>query len=152
MPIEVVEVDGKLEVWTAAIEYLQRQVLPGDAPLTSRTGWWWLAFDGETPVAFAGLLAASTTPGTAYLARAGVLRSHRGKGLQLRLIRARERRARQLGFSRMVTDTYSNPASANSLIRAGYKMFTPNYRWGFEGACYWQKTLIKPVKEACDPA
>jgi len=144
------EVNGKDPAWAASIESLQLRILPGDVPLPAGHGWWWLAFTGDAPVAFAALVPTKSTPGTAYLARAGVLPSARGQGLQLRLIRARERKAKILGFTRIVTDTYNNPSSANSLIKAGYRMFMPEYRWSFDGACYWQRNLNK--KENDDTA
>jgi GNAT superfamily N-acetyltransferase len=119
-------------------------------------GYWWLAYaklDWVTtkdwsglpstyePIAFCGLTHALSTPGTGYLKRAGVLKAYRGQGLQRKLITVRERKARKLGLDTMVTDTTDNPPSANSLIKAGYRIFEPAYRWAFEHSLYWRKTL-----------
>lgn len=111
-------------------------------------GWWWLAYDGFEPVAFAGM---ESRPAyqpktdcdvyTGYLCRSGVRNDHRGHGLQLRLIRARERKARELGLQWMVSDTTDNVASANTLINAGYKLFVPVRPWAMKSSLYWKKEL-----------
>jgi GNAT superfamily N-acetyltransferase len=109
-------------------------------------GYWWLVYESEAPklpIGFCGLTEALATPGTAYLKRAGVLRAYRGQGLQRRMITVRERKARRLGIAYMLTDTTDNPASANSLIRAGYRIFEPAYRWAFNHSIYWRKDLTK---------
>jgi hypothetical protein len=62
-------------------------------------------------------------------------------GLQKRLIRVRERMARELGWAWLITDTFQNPPSANSLISCGFKNFAPTKPWGFAGANYWRKKL-----------
>jgi GNAT superfamily N-acetyltransferase len=103
-------------------------------------GHWWLAYSGEVPVGFAWLTSTEHKH-EGYLARAGVLEGHRGHGLQLRLIRVRERKARALGMTRLVTDTYNNPASSNSLIRAGYRLFRPSVKWSFAHGLYWEKSI-----------
>lgn len=120
-------------------------------------GYWWLVWDNEyppsakhAPVAFCGLTHAVSTPGAGYLKRAGVLKAYRGSGLQRRLITVREHKARALGLTTMLTDTTENPPSANSLIRAGYKIFEPTYRWAFSYSIYWRKALTaaKPRRKA----
>ena len=64
-----------------------------------------------------------------------------GHGLQLRLINARLRKAKELGWAWCITDTTDNPASANSLINAGFKLYTPANPWGFARALYWKRKL-----------
>jgi GNAT superfamily N-acetyltransferase len=112
-------------------------------------GYWWLVWETDCypegqgqPIAFCGLTHALSTHGAGYLKRAGVLKPYRGQGLQRRLITVRERKARQLGLKTMLTDTTENPPSANSLIRAGYRIFEPAYRWAFQNSLYWKKSLI----------
>jgi GNAT superfamily N-acetyltransferase len=115
-------------------------------------GHWWLVWDRHhwarqsfmgpcSPIAFCGLTEALATPGSGYLKRVGVLKAYRGRGLQRRLITVRERKARKLGLTTMLTDTTDNPASANSLIGAGYKIFEPSYKWAFTHSIYWRKAL-----------
>jgi GNAT superfamily N-acetyltransferase len=114
-------------------------------------GYWWLVYDKAAwampyvAIAFCGLTEcpAPTAPGYGYLKRAGVLKAYRGQGLQRKLITVRERKARKLGLTTMLTDTTDNPPSANSLIRAGYKIFEPEHRWAFKHSIYWRKDLTK---------
>jgi GNAT superfamily N-acetyltransferase len=105
-------------------------------------GRWWLAYNDNDPVGFAGMTPSSLGPNIGYLKRAGVVKSHRGHGLQRRLIRVREARARRLGWERMITDCTGNPRSANNLYTAGYRMFEPRYEWAFASSLYWDKRLL----------
>jgi GNAT superfamily N-acetyltransferase len=76
------------------------------------------------------------------MCRAGVVRSHRGKGLQKRLIRVRERKAREHGWKWLITDTASyNVASSNNLAACGFKLFRPSRPWGHDDGLYWRKAL-----------
>lgn len=81
-----------------------------------------------------------------FLTKAGVLPEARGNGLQKRLIRVRERRARELGAKTTITYTADwNVASMNSLISCGYKTYRPAYDWGLpfaDGGIYWKKKLL----------
>lgn len=61
-----------------------------------------------------------------------------GNGLQLRLIKARLTQAKRLGWNWCITDTTNNPASSNSLINAGFKIYTPANKWSFRNAIYWK--------------
>lgn len=82
---------------------------------------------------------------TAFLSKSGVLWNARGQGLQKRFIRVRERRARELGLSTIITYTSSdNVPSINSLISCGYKNYQPARDWGLpfgNGGLYWKKKL-----------
>jgi GNAT superfamily N-acetyltransferase len=120
---------------------MQRRVLPYDKPAATTIGWWWLAFDGDEPVGFAGLYQSSRWCDAGYLCRAGVVPSHRGQGLQKRLIRARERKARAVGFRWLITDTNDNPSSGNSLISSGFRLYSPSKPWAADGALYWRKPI-----------
>ena len=113
-------------------------------------GSWWLVYpesdwfpkaEQNNPIAFCGLTITHGDCNTGYLKRAGVLKAYRGQGLQRKLITVRERKARKLGLTLMLTDTTDNPPSANSLIRAGYKIFEPAYRWAFKHSIHWRKAL-----------
>lgn len=126
----------------AAIHAIHWTCFEDQAPAVDFTvNYWWVALQDDLPVAFAGLSKKPNTPHTGYLMRSGVDPAHRGHKLQLRLIRARETHARRLGWHRLVTDTTSNPASANSLIAAGYRMYDPRDPWAFSDSLYWRKTL-----------
>lgn len=120
---------------------MQKTCLPHDRPYFPTNGTYWIGYDSSNPVAFCVVAPSVRWIDTAYLARAGVLPSHRGQGLQKRMISIRERWARRNGYAWVVTDTAENPASANSLISRGYRMFVPSNPWGLDYSVYWRKRL-----------
>jgi GNAT superfamily N-acetyltransferase len=139
-PYRIREVDA--EEYREDLEELHTAAFEGIiAPMPDfLEGHWWLAFEGKDPVAFAGLTE-SSVPNAGYLARSGVLPTHRGRGLQKRLIQVRIAKARRLGWEYVVTDTTLNPASSNSLIARGFRLFTPDKPWGWPETNYWRRTL-----------
>ena len=104
-------------------------------------GYWWLAYDEEKPVAFAGLIQSRGSRDTGYLKRAGVLPCARGHSLQLRLMRARIAKARKLGWTYLVSESTGTPYSANNFIRAGFKIYYPAEPWAFKTSIYWIKKI-----------
>lgn len=135
--VRIRSVDGLEEA--DSLEYMQLACLPTDVLYPTNYGFWWIAYDGSDHVAFAGLKVLPYDTG--YLCRSGVMPKYRGLGLQARLIRARQIKARSVGLTTIVTDTNFNPASANSLIRCGFKTYIPSEPWSFSTAIYWKKTL-----------
>ena len=124
------------------LSVLQKKCLPFDTPSDTNYGYWWIVYDASgLPSAFAGLVHSVRWIDCGYLCRSGVLPSHRGYGVQKRLIRVRVRQARALGWKWLITDTYQNPASANSLISTGFKMYEPSKPWGADGTLYWRLKL-----------
>lgn len=107
-------------------------------------GHWWLAYHETMPIAFAGAVPSTHVRSAGYFCRVGVLQPHWGNRLQLRLMRAMERRARQNGWRWLVSDTTGNVASANNFIRAGYLMYQPQCPWAFPNTLYWRK-IINPL-------
>lgn len=142
MDYRIREVNGRAPTKALALLRLQEATFADAAPLVSPDkGHWWLAYHGDDPVAFAGLIKSTLVPNAGYLSRVGVLADHRGHRLQCRLTRALELRARRNGWARIVTDTTDNIPSANSLIRAGFKLFTPKTPWAFGHSLYWTKDI-----------
>jgi GNAT superfamily N-acetyltransferase len=142
-PYSIRKVDGTDDEIADEIRWLHDQCFGSSAPhIDPEEGQWWLAYHGKEPVGFAGMLPSARYTDAGYLSRSGVLPEHRGHGLQVRLLRARERQAKKNGWVVLRTDTTHNPPSANSLIRAGYKTFTPEYPWGFDTTIYWRKELV----------
>ena len=139
--MEVRQVDASIERNAALLHWLQLAILPLDVPAPTNEGHWWVVNRDGAPVGFAGMRQSAQWLDAVYLCRAGVLPAVRGQGLQKRLIRVREAKAKALGARWLVTDTFNNPASANSLIGCGFKMFSPSIPWAAEGACYWKKEL-----------
>ena len=139
--LKISRVDGSQETQAALLRWLQLEILPGDVPLATDVGYWWIAYLDDQPIAFCAMRRSAQWCDTAYLCRAGVMKRARGKGLQKRLIRVRERHAKRIKMNWLISDTYQNPESANSLIACGFKMFTPSKPWGAEETCYWRKRL-----------
>ena len=120
---------------------LHELTFPGDEHVDYSQGLWWMVFDQGEPVAFAGLRLLDEEPHAAYMNRCGVLSTHHGHRLQVRLVSARLRFARRLGLKVVITTTYENPRSSNNLIRAGFRMYWPPTQWGAAGTNYWQRQL-----------
>jgi GNAT superfamily N-acetyltransferase len=132
--IRKAEVQDRLSV-------LQNICLPYDQPTDTNFGCWWVATKDGQDVGFAGLTRSLSWTDCGYLCRAGVVPDARGQGLQKQLIRVRIRQAKALGWNWLVTDTTDNPASANSLIATGFKIFEPTKPWGFKNTLYWRRKL-----------
>lgn len=106
---------------------------------------WWHVLDRTTgrSVGFASVQP-SLPPfekTVAYLSSAGILKAHRGHGLQTRLIRVRLRWAQREGYRWAVTETVQNPSSAKNLIDCGFRPFKPRKPWTYKDAHYWRVAL-----------
>jgi GNAT superfamily N-acetyltransferase len=136
------EVDGHDEEIAETLGDLHRLTFFNGAPLPAFDwGHWWLAYHETTPVAFAGLVPSTRARNSGYFSRVGVLKEHCGNGLQLRLTRAVEKRARHNGWSSVISDTTENIASANNFIRAGYRLYRPRMPWAWPNTLYWRKFI-----------
>lgn len=123
------------------LRQLQRECLPADKPLNPLHGYWWIAYCGDTAVGFAALTPSMQWSDTGYLCRAGVVELFQGQGIQKKLIRARMRYAKKLGWQYLISDTHQNPASSNSLISCGFKLYEPQAPWSFRDALYWKRQI-----------
>jgi GNAT superfamily N-acetyltransferase len=123
------------------LSVLQKKCLPYDTPYDTNHGYWWIATQDGISCGFAGLVYSSRWSDCGYLVRCGVLSDYRGQGLQKKFIRVRIRQAKALGLKWLITSTYDNPASANSLISCGFKMFNPTNPWMTKHTSYWRLKL-----------
>ena len=124
-----------------AIENLQVQIF-GYVQEKVDLNYWWLVFDDSTPVAFASLYLYKNSQISAFLSLCGVRPSHRGLGLQRKLVRCRVAKAEKLGASRVISYTSSDNAdSANNLIACGFRVYVPRWEWGVRNAIYFRKLL-----------
>ena len=139
MQFTVKKVDIRNPSIQSLLLFLQKQILPADQPYEPTRGHWWIAYaENGKPVGFAGLVRSTKWTDTGYLCRAGVMDGYTGHGIQKRLISARITQARKLGWNWLITDTTKNPASSNSLINAGFKIYQPANPWSFRNAIYWK--------------
>jgi L-amino acid N-acyltransferase YncA len=106
-------------------------------------GYWWMVVDAnDNHVAFAGMVPFQPFARVGFFKRCYVLPDHVGHGLQLRLMCARELKARQLGFIQLISECLeSNAASITNHRRAGFETFDPEQPWGTRSTVYWTKTL-----------
>jgi GNAT superfamily N-acetyltransferase len=134
-------VDIRKESVQLRLSALQNICLPYDQPIDTNFGSWWIAAENGRDVGFAGIVCSVSWTDCGYLCRSGVIPSARGQGLQKKFIRVRASQAKALGWNWLISDTTDNPASANSLIDCGFKMFEPTKPWGFKNTLYWRKKL-----------
>ena len=144
----LIEVDG--EQHAEVLRNLNGQCPTIFPPLSDdhlATGWWWvLKSDHGILCGFCGLIGMEPFPGCGYLKRAYVSPDHRGKGLQLKMLEAREAKARELGWHLLVTET-TNPHAAHNFERAGFEHVDPEQPWGKHGSMYFVKHLTKGASD-----
>jgi GNAT superfamily N-acetyltransferase len=136
------QVDGHDDECAEILAELHSLTFFGGAPIPEfDQGYWWIAFHANIPAAFAGVVPSTRVVNAGYFCRVGVLKKHCGNGLQLRLMRALEARSRLIGWCRIVSDTTDNIISANNFIRAGYRLYSPQYPWAWPNSLYWCKYI-----------
>lgn len=132
------------ELNPVAVLALDEICFPEDYRIKLQNAHWWIVWHGKDAVGYAGLRPCqqACNSGVAFLNRVGVLKEHRGHGLQKRLIRVRENAARALGMEEVVTYCMSwNYASVNSLVACGYRFYAPATKYGGADAVYLRKKL-----------
>ena len=99
------------------IEHLNKM----DYPLNlKRSNHLFVGFDGEVPVCFAGL---NQRSGYYYFRGCYVLPDYRGKGLQIRLMKARFKLLKSIGVSRVSTLIHiENNHSLNNALKVGFEV------------------------------
>jgi GNAT superfamily N-acetyltransferase len=136
-------VDGQDEDVAEILGDLHRLTFFDAAPVPEFDhGHWWIAYWEAVPVAFAGMIPSTRAHNAGYFNRVGVIRTHCGRGLQLRLMQALESQARRNSWNAVVSDTTDNLASANNFIRAGYRLYRPKHPWGWPHTLYWYKPML----------
>jgi RimJ/RimL family protein N-acetyltransferase len=145
MLYRITEADTESPCAIAAIHRLNRMQPDVFPELEDRhfDGYWWFAyFEGEV-VAFAGIVEMSPFANIGYFKRAYVMPDHRGHGLQSRFMSLREAKARDLGWTHLVSEcAKNNRASAANFARAGFTRCNPEQKWGAPDSVYWLKSLI----------
>lgn len=109
-----------------AIEAMDRVCFPHDTPYMFA---WnknvsWVVQDGGEIVAY--LSAHPLKRGSWFFSRVGVMPSHRGHGLQRKLMSVMERHGRGAGWRQIVTYTAGhNGHSTRNILAAGYRTYEP---------------------------
>jgi GNAT superfamily N-acetyltransferase len=139
--MKIQRVNTQLDSVQTRLSVLQKKCLPYDNAYDTTNGTWWIATKDGMDIGFAGLICSPWWSDCGYLVRCGVVADYRGLGLQKKFIRVRIRQAKTLKMNWIVTSTYDNPASANSLISCGFKMFNPSKPWMTKHTSYWRLKL-----------
>lgn len=103
--------------------------------------WWFVYDDRDNSKGFAG--AKMWKPDNfVFLCLSGVLPEARGQGLQKKLINVRIKWAKSQEADGVYTYTSKeNIVSANNLIKCGFMLFEPPYKWGLDDGLYWYMRL-----------
>ena len=100
---------------------------------------WWVILDTGIIIAYCGCLYSENI---CVFVRAWVHEPYRGNGLQRRMISIREKAARLFKCYALVTYTLTdNIHSANNLIRRGFKIHDPQYKYVGKGVIYFIKSV-----------
>lgn len=123
------------------IHKLDRRFFPADDPVQLTGTTWWIVEDAQGVAGFAGMRPLKGES-TGFLSRVGVSPRLRGKGVQRRLIRLREAQARREGLRWIITYTAPDnwPSIAN-LLKSGYQVYDPAWRWVGSDAVYFIKKI-----------
>jgi GNAT superfamily N-acetyltransferase len=124
-----------------AIAQMDSVLFSDDHPVESwNSHIWWIGYVAGKPVCYCSIKDEGS--GIAYLSRSGVIPSYRGNGFQKRMIRKREDWCKTNNIVSVISDTaYWNSTSINSLIRCGYRVYTPVIPWSNETQLYWIKRI-----------
>ena len=143
---EICEVDGLTH--KDMIDAFNAMVPETFPPLELRhytSGHWWLAYLGDDPVGFAGMVphVPFDVLGAWYLKRCYLKPSARGHNLQYRFMAVRIAKARALKLKMLVSECMeTNTFSAHNFARSGFeKRDFVEQPWGSAGSVYWVKVL-----------
>lgn len=93
-------------------------------PQCPKKGHWWIVWADNKPVGFGGL----TELG--FLARAGIDKKFRGRGLHKKLIAARIAYGKKLNLPKLYTYVYiKNSASLGNLLKLGFTINSAAGKW-----------------------
>ena len=140
MKIKLVSKPGGLtENNRRILDYLDASIFYDCDPYPKNWCYWWLAYDDDQIVGFAGLDIIAKQQG--FLCRCGVIEEYRGFGIHHKLIKAREKYAKYIGLNELVTYVHDeNLTSANNLITHKYKLCKPWYNYG-DDMLYFDKLI-----------
>jgi GNAT superfamily N-acetyltransferase len=127
---EIIRFNAMVEEW------------PKLQPRHFEAGYWWFAYLDDEPVAFAGLVPNEPFSNVGYLKRCYVCPDHHGHGLQYRLLLARELKAKQLGWTMLVSECGEmNRWSAANFLKCGFQRVDPEQPWTRTNDQYFAKMI-----------
>lgn len=122
---------------------INNKYFKGCSPPKFKEDYLWLGFVGSDVAGFATLRPFHEHK-FSFLERVAVLDKYRGRGLQKKFISARLRLSKRIGINTVITYTVlDNPASSNSLIRRGFSLYSPEWKWAGDSMLYFIKHLGK---------
>jgi len=139
------EVDGPLNAdLLDSLNALAPEIFPPLTPQHYSDGFWFIAYHHEIPCAFAGLVPFWPFQEYAYFKRCLITSpEHYGHGIQFRMMMARELRARQAGYTTVVSECGpKNHFSASNFRKAGFELVEPEQKWAGPNDLYWRKVLV----------
>jgi RimJ/RimL family protein N-acetyltransferase len=99
---------------------------------------WWVVLDNGNIIAYCGCLYSYSI---CIFVRAWVHYDYRGKGLHGKMIKSRINAAKKNCKSVITYTTHDNSASANNLIKNGFKLYIPEYLYAGEEMIYFKKNI-----------
>lgn len=135
------EVNTLIGKYVDQLTDLHTKCFPSDEMPDFTKGYWWVVYDGYTQVGFCGLVIVPSWDDTGYLSRGGVVSTHRGRGLQRKMINVRIKKARKIGWDRLISATRENIPSSNNLMKCGFTLYQPKQEWLDGHSLYWIKKL-----------
>jgi GNAT superfamily N-acetyltransferase len=124
------------------VKRLHKKLFPSDhyPKDDDNTGYWLIKRKGRY-VGF-GVTRLIDSGTTLFLARAGVLKQHQGKGLHKRLLHIRERYGAYKGCKWIITYvSHDNPSSFANLFKKGYESYEPEWDYAGAGFFYFRKAI-----------
>ena len=139
--MRIKQVNTLFESHILVLTRMHELCFPVDEMPNFKIGYWWVVYDDKEPVGFCGLTHVPSWDSAGYLNRGGMIHTHRGKGMQRRMINVRIKKARKVGWNWLVSATRENIPSSNNLIACGFKLYTPTFKW-LDGHClYWIRKI-----------
>jgi GNAT superfamily N-acetyltransferase len=111
-----------------------------------RDGYWWLAYEHDEVVGFAGMVPFIPVEKYGYFKRCFIVPEHRGNGLQSLLMTLRINMARSIGWTHLLGDcAIDNAYSAQNFVKAGFELTEPEQPWCRDPSLYFIKDLGRAV-------
>lgn len=127
------------------VKHIQNNWGVGHRTWDAPSRWWWAGQDDEIAVDKRGFICYSGlyvfTQEACVVGPTYIFPDYRGLGLQFKMLKKRIEFAKKMGFSKILSSTYSdNYPSMNNLIKAGFYTTEP---WceAEENGMYWAKDL-----------